>query len=404
MIYYIFLFISSCVSVVVHETMQVSKVEADMKQAMWVLSMSYFDFFWLIKLWAKVLLREMRQPWKSDEWRGERNLGLESTGECSKCGLLWQGTSQHLWDNGAACLQCPGKFFMEPGCSFLIHKLNMEYLSVCAFTIFEDNQFLDKSVQSAGLASHNPVLEALLIFPQFNWQVHVDAVLQQPFSEGPAPTCRQTPWRLMLRRFSCEAMPRGSSWLVPIDITAYHTTGVLIICSDISLSGFVHAHFPQYIENISCIAETAMGILFLNRLVPWFQSRAAATHGLTLDILKGLVAAEKVRKQLCQLWANRNTSQAALSSRFVTVPQFRSTTCLANRRNKTILAAFAKIEAGKTSTLSMLTGAILPSAGKAFLGGFDVVKEQWKATAFLHEIRILRCPESVPWVFCSNSV
>ena len=41
----IFLFISSCVSVVVHETMQVSKVEADMKQAMWVLSMSYFDFF-----------------------------------------------------------------------------------------------------------------------------------------------------------------------------------------------------------------------------------------------------------------------------------------------------------------------------------------------------------------------
>ncbi len=44
----------------------------------------------------------------------------------------------------------------------------MEYLSVCAFTIFEDNQFLDKSVQSAGLASHNPVLEALLIFPQFN--------------------------------------------------------------------------------------------------------------------------------------------------------------------------------------------------------------------------------------------
>lgn len=33
----------------------------------------------------------------------------------------------------------------------------------------------------------------------------------------------------------------------------------------------------------------------------------------------------------------------------------------------------------------MLTGAILPSAGKAFLGGFDVVKEQWKATAFPYE-------------------
>ena len=36
-------------------------------------------------------------------------------------------------------------------------------------------------------------------------------------------------------------------------------------------------------------------------------------------------------------------------------------------------------EAGKTSTLSILTGAILPSAGKAFLGGFDVVQEQRKA-------------------------
>ena len=36
-------------------------------------------------------------------------------------------------------------------------------------------------------------------------------------------------------------------------------------------------------------------------------------------------------------------------------------------------------EAGKTSTLSILTGAILPSAGKAFLGGFDVVQEQRQA-------------------------
>lgn len=32
--------------------------------------------------------------------------------------------------------------------------------------------------------------------------------------------------------------------------------------------------------------------------------------------------------------------------------------------------------AGKTSTLNMLTGAILPSSGKAFLGGYDVVKQQ----------------------------
>eukprot|EP00434_Breviolum_minutum_P010201 symbB.v1.2.009002.t1/scaffold565.1/size187815/15 len=31
----------------------------------------------------------------------------------------------------------------------------------------------------------------------------------------------------------------------------------------------------------------------------------------------------------------------------------------------------------------MLTGAILPSAGKAFLGGFDVVKEQWKVRRLL---------------------
>lgn len=34
--------------------------------------------------------------------------------------------------------------------------------------------------------------------------------------------------------------------------------------------------------------------------------------------------------------------------------------------------------AGKTSTLNMLTGAVLPSSGQAYLSGFDVVKEQWK--------------------------
>lgn len=39
--------------------------------------------------------------------------------------------------------------------------------------------------------------------------------------------------------------------------------------------------------------------------------------------------------------------------------------------------------AGKTSTLNMLTGAILPSGGCAYLGGFDVVKEQWKVRRLL---------------------
>lgn len=39
--------------------------------------------------------------------------------------------------------------------------------------------------------------------------------------------------------------------------------------------------------------------------------------------------------------------------------------------------------AGKTSTLSMLTGAILPSAGRAFLGGFDIVQEQRKVRRLL---------------------
>ena len=34
--------------------------------------------------------------------------------------------------------------------------------------------------------------------------------------------------------------------------------------------------------------------------------------------------------------------------------------------------------AGKTSTLNMLTGAILPSGGTAKLGGFDIVTEQWQ--------------------------
>eukprot|EP00971_Amphidinium_carterae_P107562 2130370-Amphidinium_carterae.1 len=33
--------------------------------------------------------------------------------------------------------------------------------------------------------------------------------------------------------------------------------------------------------------------------------------------------------------------------------------------------------AGKTSTLNMLTGAVLPSGGNAYLGGFDVVRQQW---------------------------
>ncbi|CAE7225327.1 ABCA1 [Symbiodinium microadriaticum] len=40
-------------------------------------------------------------------------------------------------------------------------------------------------------------------------------------------------------------------------------------------------------------------------------------------------------------------------------------------------------EAGKTSTLNMLTGAVLPSAGSAFLGGFDVVQEQRKVRRLL---------------------
>jgi len=39
--------------------------------------------------------------------------------------------------------------------------------------------------------------------------------------------------------------------------------------------------------------------------------------------------------------------------------------------------------AGKTSTLNMLTGAILPSGGAAYLGGFDVVNEQWKVRRLL---------------------
>eukprot|EP00931_Biecheleriopsis_adriatica_P003540 TRINITY_DN105341_c0_g1_i1.p1 TRINITY_DN105341_c0_g1~~TRINITY_DN105341_c0_g1_i1.p1 ORF type:complete len:884 (+),score=199.22 TRINITY_DN105341_c0_g1_i1:354-2654(+) len=39
--------------------------------------------------------------------------------------------------------------------------------------------------------------------------------------------------------------------------------------------------------------------------------------------------------------------------------------------------------AGKTSTLNMLTGAVLPSAGTAYLGGHDIVKEQWKVRRLL---------------------
>lgn len=39
--------------------------------------------------------------------------------------------------------------------------------------------------------------------------------------------------------------------------------------------------------------------------------------------------------------------------------------------------------AGKTSTLNMLTGAILPSGGTAYLGGYDIVKEQWQVRRLL---------------------
>lgn len=39
--------------------------------------------------------------------------------------------------------------------------------------------------------------------------------------------------------------------------------------------------------------------------------------------------------------------------------------------------------AGKTSTLNMLTGAVLPSGGRAFLGGHDIVMEQWKVRRLL---------------------
>jgi len=39
--------------------------------------------------------------------------------------------------------------------------------------------------------------------------------------------------------------------------------------------------------------------------------------------------------------------------------------------------------AGKTSTLNMLTGAILPTGGTASLGGFDIVREQWQVRRLL---------------------
>ena len=39
--------------------------------------------------------------------------------------------------------------------------------------------------------------------------------------------------------------------------------------------------------------------------------------------------------------------------------------------------------AGKTSTLNMLTGAVMPSGGEAFLGGLDVVKQQGKVRRLL---------------------
>merc|ERR1719454_389135 len=39
--------------------------------------------------------------------------------------------------------------------------------------------------------------------------------------------------------------------------------------------------------------------------------------------------------------------------------------------------------AGKTSTLNMLTGAILPSGGTAYLHGHDIVLEQWQVRRLL---------------------
>merc|ERR1711871_1832513 len=39
--------------------------------------------------------------------------------------------------------------------------------------------------------------------------------------------------------------------------------------------------------------------------------------------------------------------------------------------------------AGKTSTLNMLTGAVLPTSGTAYLGGHDIVNEQWQVRRLL---------------------
>lgn len=142
---------------------------------------------------------------------GERNLG-GSLARVNAASATFFGKVQANISEIMGLLACnvPESSSMKPGCSFLIHEWNIESLSVCASTKFCDAVVCLVWCLDWTYAQMNSVR-----------RVHVDALLQQPCSEGPAPTCRQTPWRLKLRRFSSEAMPRGSSWLVLIDITAH---------------------------------------------------------------------------------------------------------------------------------------------------------------------------------------
>ena len=68
-------------------------------------------FYWEMRQWDNPERAISACGWEKSGWES-------STGECSKCDLLRQGTSQHLWDNGAACLQRPGKFFDEAWVQF----------------------------------------------------------------------------------------------------------------------------------------------------------------------------------------------------------------------------------------------------------------------------------------------
>ena len=148
-----------------------------------------------------------------------------------------------------------------------------------------------------------------------------------------------------------------------------------------------------------------MGILFLERLVPaWFQSRAAATHGLTLDILKGLVDAERCGNSY--LSYARTEIQAKLH-----VLTFCDDPCTIKIHNmpsklpeQNNPCCFCKTWGWQDEYFEHADWCHFAISWQSLLGWLWRSEGAVEGHCLPLWIWILRSPESVPWVFCSNSV